>query len=113
MTSVSNLKLSLHAAAAVGKWLREFLYVRVEVPRRDLRVARLHGLKEGIVDEDVLVLGLDHVVALGAEARHVAVDVDRPLVFDAFQHRVDDDERTRTTDSRASHDTTRHLPLSK
>ena len=37
--SVSNLELGLHAAAAVGEWLAELLYVSVEVSRRDLRVA--------------------------------------------------------------------------
>ncbi len=46
------------------------------------------------MDEDVLVLGLDHVVALGAQAGHVTVHVHRLLVLHPLQHRVDDDEGT-------------------
>lgn len=44
------------------------------------------------MDEDVLVFGLDHVVPLGAHARHVAIDVYRLLVLHAFQHGIDHDE---------------------
>ena len=107
---MSNLELGLHAAAAVGKRLAELLYVSVEVSRRDLRVAGLDGLEQRVVNEDVLVLGLDHVVALGAQTRHVAVDVDRPLVLDALQHCVDDDERTRPPNTRASRPTQQPPP---
>ena len=70
--------------------------------RRDLSIAGLDGLEQRVVDEDVLVLRLDHVVALGAQTRHVAVDVDRSFVFDAFQHRVDDYERASSADPRTS-----------
>jgi len=77
--------------------------VRIEVSGGNLRVAGLHGLKEGVVNENILVLGLDHVVALGAQTRHVTIDVDGPLVFDALQHGVDHDERPRTTDARTTY----------
>lgn len=46
------------------------------------------------MDEYVLVLGLYHVVALGAQAGHMAVDVDVLLVLHSLQHRVDDNETT-------------------
>ena len=62
------------------------------------------------MDEDVLVLGLYHVVALRAETRHVAVDVDAALVLDALQHRVDDDEGARAAHASAvtsQHNSTR------
>ena len=32
-------------------------------------------LKQGIVDEDVLILSLDHVVPLGPQTRHVTIHV--------------------------------------
>ena len=78
----------------------------VEMASRDLCVARLDGLEQGVVDEDILVLGLYHVVALGSQARHMAVDVDSSLVFDALQHRVDHDERTGPADTGTAHHTT-------
>ncbi len=66
--------------------------MRVQVARWDLRVPAHHGLEQRVVDEDVLVLRLHHVVALRAQTRHVTVDVDRLLVLDALEHGVDDDE---------------------
>ena len=77
--------------------------MRVQMPRRDLRVARLDSLEQRVVDEDVLVLCLHHVIALRTQTRYVTVDVDRSLVFHAFQHRVDHDKRARSTYSRALH----------
>ena len=62
------------------------------------------------MDEYVLVLGLYHVVALRAQTRHVAVDVDAALVLDALQHRVDDDEGARAAHASAvtsQHNSTR------
>ena len=44
------------------------------------------------MDEDVLVFGLHHVVALRTQTRHMTVDIDTSLVLDALEHRVDDDE---------------------
>ena len=102
MPAGSHLELAFHPAAAVSKRLAELLYVGIEMARRDLGVAGLDGLEQRVVDEDVLVLGLHHVVALRSKTRHVAIDVHRPLVFNAFQHRVDYNERARSADSRAS-----------
>ena len=58
----------------------------VETAGGDLCVAALDGLEQGVVDEDVLVLCLHHVVALGPQTRHMAVDVHCLLVLDALQH---------------------------
>ena len=90
----SDLELEFHS----GDWVpgfdaRQPLYVAEKIARRDLGVARLYGLHECVVDEDVLVVGLHHVVALRAQTGHVTVDVQRLLVFGALQHRVDDDHR--------------------
>ena len=76
----------------------------MERARRNLRVSARHRFQHGVVDEDVLVFRLDHVVALRPEARHVTVHVDRVLVAQAFQHRVDDDEGARPTHSGAAVD---------
>jgi hypothetical protein len=59
------------------------------------------GLKQGLVDEDVLVLRLDHVVSLCAQASHVTVDVDGLFVFQTFQHRINDNESSCTAHSSA------------
>lgn len=45
---------------------------------------------------------LDHVVALGPEARDVRVDVDAALVLGALQHGVDDDEAAGAAHARAA-----------
>jgi len=79
--------------------------VCVEVARRDLGIARLDCLQQSVMDEDVLVLGLDHVVALRTQAGDVAIDVDRSFMFDALQHRVNHYERTCSTDTRTAHTT--------
>ena len=71
------------------------------------------------MDEDVLVLGLDHVVPLGPQAGHVPVHVhlgttvqytgtlqftstDRFLVLHPLEHGVDDDEGTGPPHPRAA-----------
>ena len=60
-----------------------------------------NGLKQGLVDEDVLVLRLDHVVSLCAQASHVTVDVDGLLVFQSLQHGIDDNESSCTANTSA------------
>lgn len=56
------------------------------------------------MNEYVLVLGLDHIVSLGSQAGHVAVNVNGLFVLDAFQHRVNDDEAASSADSSAAVD---------
>lgn len=90
---ISHLELQLHGSNRLAGWgLGEFLDVGVQVACWHLGVAAGGGLQQGLVDEDVLVLGLDHVVPLGTHARHVAVDVYGLLVLHALQHGVDHDE---------------------
>lgn len=88
-----NLELQLHARDILS-WLnlRQPLDVGVQVPGRDFRVPAGHCFQQRVVNEDVLVLSLDHVVPLGAHQRHVAVDVDGLLVLDALRHGIDHDE---------------------
>lgn len=90
---ISHLELQLHGSDRLaGRGLGEFLDVCVQVAGQHLSVAAGGGLQQRLVDEDVLVLGLDHVVPLGTHARHVAIDVHGLLVLHAFQHGVDHDE---------------------
>ena len=92
----SDLELQLHAGDGLpGLWLRQLLDVSGQVAGRNLCVAALDGLQQGVVDEDVLVFCLHHVVALCTQAGHVTVNVHSLLVLDAFQHGVDDDESSR------------------
>ena len=51
------------------------------------------------MDKYILVLCLDHVVALRPQAGHVTVHVHGALVLDPLQHRVYDDEGTGSTNS--------------
>lgn len=53
------------------------------------------------MNEDVLVLCLDHVVPLGAHQRDVAVDIDGLLMLDSLRHGVDHDEAACATNSGA------------
>ena len=59
-------------------------------------------LKQSIVDEDVLVLSLDHVVPLGPQTSDMTVHVHRLLVLHPLQHAVDDDEGPGPADPRAA-----------
>ena len=96
------LELQLHARDALDLGLHQLLNVGVQVSGRYLGVAADHGLVERVVYEYVLVLGLDHVVPLGAQTSHVAVNVDHLLVFDPLEHRVDHYEATGPPDPRAA-----------
>lgn len=90
---ISHLELQLHGSNCLaGRGLGEFLDVGVQVAGQHLRVAAGGGLQQGFVDEDVLVLSLDHVVPLGTHARHMAVDVYRLLVLHALQHGINHNE---------------------
>jgi hypothetical protein len=80
----AHLELAFHASGVSSKPLGEPLYVSVQVASRDFGVSGLDGLQNGIVYEDVLVLGLDHVVALRSKARHVTVDIDSLVLPDAL-----------------------------
>jgi len=82
--------------------LQQLSHVTAEIPRKYLRVAGRDGFEHCVVDEDVLVLSLYHVVALGSQARHVTVDIDAVHVLDALQHRVDGDESSRPTNASAA-----------
>lgn len=70
----------------------ELLDVAVQVPGRDLRVAARCSLKKGLVDEDVLLLCLHHVVPLSTHAGHMTINVHRLLMLHPLQHRVDHNE---------------------
>jgi len=92
----AHLELQLHGGDRLsGRRLAQLLDVGVEVAGGHLRVAAGGRLQQRLVDEDVLVLRLHHVVPLGAHARHVAVDVHRLLVLHALQHGLDHDQAAR------------------
>lgn len=98
----AHLELQLHAGHVLS-WLdlRQPLDVRVKVPGRDFGVPAGHSLQQRVMNEDVLVLRLDHVVPLGAHQRDVAVHVHRLLLLDPLGHGVDDNEATGATNSSA------------
>ena len=95
-----HLELQLHAGDILSRFnLRQPLDVGVQVPGGDLGVPAGHGLQQRVMNEDVLVLRLDHVVPLGAHQRDMAVDVDGLLVLDSLRHGVDHDEAACATHS--------------
>ena len=61
-----------------------------QVAGDDFRVAGKDGFGQGVVNEDVLILGLYDVIPLRAQTRHVTVNVDGFVVFEALQHGIDD-----------------------
>ena len=71
---------------------------------RYFRVAARDGFQDGVVDENVLVFRLHHVVPLSPQTGHVAVDVDTVFVAQPLQHRVDDDKGARSADAGAAVD---------
>lgn len=64
----------------------------MQVSGRDLRDATCCSLRKGLVDEDVLLLCLHHVVPLSAHAGHMTINVHRLLVLHPLQHGVDHNE---------------------
>lgn len=91
--AVTNLEFQLHRSDALAwRHLGQLLDVSEEVACRHLGIAACGCFQQGLVDEDVLVLRLHHVVALRAHARHVPVDVHGLLVLHPLQHGVDDNE---------------------
>ena len=100
----ADLELELHPRdGRIRLEMRQMLDVHVKVVGGDLRVAGFDRLEQRHVDEDVLILCLDHVVTLRPEARHMTVDVQRLLVTDAVKHCVDDNERACPADPGAVH----------
>jgi len=77
----TDLEFNLHAGDSMLPGIiidiqsSEVLNVNIQTVGRNFGVARLYRIKQSFVNEDVLVLGLDHVVALGSETRNVTVNV--------------------------------------
>lgn len=88
-----HLELQLHAGD-IFSWfnLRQPLDVGVQVPCRDFGVPAGHRLQQCIVNEDVLVFRLHHVVPLGAHQRDMTVDVDGLLMLDSLCHGINHNE---------------------
>lgn len=55
---------------------------------RNFCVAALERLEHGVVDENVLLFGLDQVVALLSNVLKKPKHVEALLVFDLFHHRI-------------------------
>ena len=103
------LELQLHGGEGLPRCtLGKFLDVAEQAAGGDLRAATGRGLQQGLVDEDVLVLRLDHVVPGRAHAGHMTVDVHRLLVLDPLQHGFYDNEAAGPAHSRAE-DTAEHI----
>lgn len=63
--AVTNLEFQLHRSDALSwRHLGQFLDVSEEIACRHLGIATRGCLQQGLMDEDVLVLCLHHVVAL-------------------------------------------------
>ena len=87
------LELQLHGGERLPRCiLGKFLDVGEQTAGWDLRAATDSGLQQGLVNENVLVLGLDHVVPGRTHAGHMTVGVHRLLVLDPLQHGFYDDE---------------------
>ena len=96
----SHLELQLHAGDVLSWfYLRQPLDVGIQVPSGDLSGPAGHSLQQCIMNEDVLVLCLDHVVPLGAHQRDMTVDIDGLLVLDSLRHGIDHDEAACATHS--------------
>lgn len=93
MVNSPHLELQLHASDILSRFnLRQPLDVGVQVPSGDFGVPAGHSFQQCIVNKDVLVLCLDHVVPLGAHQCDMAVDVNGLLMLDSLRHGVDHNE---------------------
>ena len=54
------------------------------------------------MNEDILILSLHHIITLRSETRDVAVYIDRLLVLDALEHRVDYNKAAGTSNASAA-----------
>lgn len=70
----------------------------------DISVPGLNGLKQSIVNKDVLLFGLDQKVTLIANVTEEATDVELVLSFDLLQHGIQHDVSTSTTHTGATVD---------
>jgi hypothetical protein len=93
----------LHSSSTILQSLRQFLNVSAKVASNNLGIARLDGLENRIVNEHILVLGLDHIVALGAQARHVTIDVNSVDMLYPLKGRIDNYEGSSATHAGAKH----------
>lgn len=99
---IGHLKLQFHGSNRLARrGLGQFLDVGVQVASWDLSVSTGGGLQQGFMDEDVLVLSLNHVVPLSTHARHMAIDVHGLLVLHALQHGIDHDKAASPAHARA------------
>ena len=98
--------LLTHLVLLLQEFVRVVLFVRdvdaleaVDVPGEaalpDVRLPALDGLEEGVVDEHVLLLGLDEVVPLPPDVLQVGEDVDVAAGRDLTHHGVEDDVAAR------------------
>lgn len=97
-----HLEFQLHAGHILS-WLdlRQPLDVGVKIPRRDFSVSAGHSLQQRVMNKDVLILGLDHVVPLGAHQCDMAVHVKCLLVLDPLSHGIDDNKASSAPHSSA------------
>jgi len=93
--ATTYLELELHGSLLMIQRSQQLSHVTAQIARQDLRVAGRYGFQHGVVNEDVLVLSLHHVVPLSTQARHLTIDIDRVHVFDPLQHSVDHNESSR------------------
>lgn len=87
------LKFHLHPCDILPRFcLHQLLDVIVQIPGSHFCVPTDYGLEDGIVDEDVLILRLNHVISLCPQTSHMPIDIDCLLVLHPLQHRVNDNE---------------------
>ena len=94
------LELHLHGGDVLPRLvLHELLDVVVEAATGDLGVAGHDGLEESLMNKDILILSLYHVVSLRPQAGDMSINVQGFLMLHPLQHRVNDNEGTCPADS--------------
>lgn len=108
----THFKLLLHSADVLWRLrLWQSLDVGVKVSCRNLCVAAGNGLQQRIINKDVLLLCLHHVVSLRSHQSHMTINIYRLLLLHTFQHGINHNEAARSTHTSTEKDREREKML--
>lgn len=109
----THFKLLLHSADVLWRFrLWQSLDVGVKVPSRNLCVAAGNGLQQRIINKDVLLLCLHHVVSLRSHQSHMTINIYRLLLLHTLQHGINHNEAARSAHTSAEREREKMLVTS-
>ncbi len=93
----TDFKFLLHPADVLRRFrLWQSLDVSVKIPCWNLCVAAGNSLQQCIINKDVLLLCLHHVVSMRSHQSHVTINIYRLLLLHTLQHGINHNEAARS-----------------